>query len=91
VRLHCERRKYSQKAKTWFGICIHPSDESLRFGLKLDYEWKPEARLENLARNVPGSGTVAQALKASGRRPKLGRNDPCPCDSGRKYKKCHGQ
>ncbi len=22
--------------------------------------------------------------------PKLGRNDPCPCGSGRKYKKCHG-
>ena len=20
-----------------------------------------------------------------------GRNDPCPCGSGRKYKKCHGQ
>jgi SEC-C motif-containing protein len=22
--------------------------------------------------------------------PKIGRNDPCPCGSGRKYKKCHG-
>lgn len=22
--------------------------------------------------------------------PKLGRNDPCFCGSGRKYKKCHG-
>jgi preprotein translocase subunit SecA len=22
--------------------------------------------------------------------PKLGRNDPCHCGSGRKYKKCHG-
>jgi preprotein translocase subunit SecA len=22
---------------------------------------------------------------------KVGRNDPCPCGSGRKYKKCHGQ
>ena len=21
---------------------------------------------------------------------KLGRNDPCPCGSGKKYKKCHG-
>jgi len=20
---------------------------------------------------------------------KLGRNDPCPCGSGKKYKKCH--
>ncbi|MEM7079356.1 MAG: SEC-C metal-binding domain-containing protein [Pseudomonadota bacterium] len=22
---------------------------------------------------------------------KVGRNDPCPCDSGRKYKKCCGK
>jgi len=22
--------------------------------------------------------------------PKVGRNDPCPCGSGRKFKKCHG-
>ena len=22
---------------------------------------------------------------------KVGRNDPCPCGSGKKYKKCHGQ
>lgn len=23
--------------------------------------------------------------------PKVGRNDPCPCGSGRKYKRCHGR
>jgi len=23
--------------------------------------------------------------------PKIGRNDPCYCGSGKKYKKCHGQ
>ena len=23
--------------------------------------------------------------------PKIGRNDPCPCGSGKKYKHCHGQ
>ncbi|HVF58652.1 MAG TPA: SEC-C metal-binding domain-containing protein [Thermoanaerobaculia bacterium] len=22
--------------------------------------------------------------------PRIGRNDPCPCGSGRKFKKCHG-
>jgi uncharacterized protein len=22
--------------------------------------------------------------------PKVGRNDPCPCGSGRKFKQCHG-
>jgi len=29
--------------------------------------------------------TVAQAV------PKVGRNDPCPCGSGKKYKQCHGR
>jgi preprotein translocase subunit SecA len=23
--------------------------------------------------------------------PKVGRNDPCPCGSGKKFKQCHGQ
>ena len=23
--------------------------------------------------------------------PRIGRNDPCPCGSGKKYKNCHGQ
>ena len=26
----------------------------------------------------------------SGVVPEVGRNDPCPCGSGKKYKKCHG-
>ncbi|MBI4412050.1 MAG: SEC-C domain-containing protein [Deltaproteobacteria bacterium] len=29
-----------------------------------------------------------QTVKHEG--PKVGRNDPCPCGSGKKYKKCHG-
>lgn len=32
-----------------------------------------------------------QVLKPQTRsQPKVGRNDPCPCGSGKKYKKCHG-
>jgi preprotein translocase subunit SecA len=23
--------------------------------------------------------------------PKVGPNEPCPCGSGQKYKRCHGQ
>jgi preprotein translocase subunit SecA len=32
----------------------------------------------------PKQATVVRAA------PKVGRNDPCPCGSGKKYKKCHG-
>jgi preprotein translocase subunit SecA len=35
-----------------------------------------------------GGGTASQTVANGG--PKVGRNDPCPCGSGKKYKKCHG-
>ncbi len=36
-----------------------------------------------------GAG-VAEAVQQVVRGEKVGRNDPCPCGSGKKYKKCHG-
>ena len=30
------------------------------------------------------------AIVGVGGGPRIGRNDPCPCGSGRKYKHCHG-
>jgi preprotein translocase subunit SecA len=36
--------------------------------------------------NGNGAGTQTQTSKA----PKVGRNELCPCGSGKKYKKCHG-
>ncbi len=35
--------------------------------------------------SVTDASTVAAAV------PRVGRNDPCPCGSGKKYKHCHGQ
>jgi len=36
----------------------------------------------------PKEATVTDAAHPDGH--KVGRNDPCPCGSGKKYKKCHG-
>ncbi|MES2932013.1 MAG: preprotein translocase subunit SecA [Pseudomonadota bacterium] len=33
----------------------------------------------------------ANAAQEQGGLPKVGRNDPCPCGSGKKYKQCHGK
>ena len=44
-------------------------------------EKSAQLRREALARFAPQPRQVA---------PKIGRNDPCPCGSGQKYKKCHG-
>ncbi len=91
LRGHCELRKYRQKAKSWFGVCLHPSDRSLRFGFKLEYEWQQNARLERMAHDARQPANLSQAIKESANRSRVGRNEPCPCGSGRKYKKCHGQ
>jgi uncharacterized protein YecA (UPF0149 family) len=36
-----------------------------------------------------GDGSVSTTVKRDEK--KVGRNDPCPCGSGKKYKKCCGK
>jgi preprotein translocase subunit SecA len=37
-----------------------------------------------------GGGATAAVAQPVIKGEKVGRNDPCPCGSGKKYKKCHG-
>nr|WP_318693683.1 preprotein translocase subunit SecA [uncultured Treponema sp.] len=37
------------------------------------------------------SGRQGQGVTVVRAQPKVGRNDPCPCGSGKKYKVCHGR
>ncbi|MDX1626059.1 MAG: SEC-C metal-binding domain-containing protein, partial [Wenzhouxiangellaceae bacterium] len=37
----------------------------------------------------PNPGEAGQTFVRDGR--KIGRNEPCPCGSGKKYKQCHGK
>jgi len=39
---------------------------------------------------MAGGGDVQQVQQVVRGQEKVGRNDPCPCGSGKKYKKCHG-
>lgn len=86
LQWHCERRKYTGTAKTWFGICVLPGELSLRFGLFLDYEWQKNEKMEEMVKGLTAS---TKPVAHVARKPKTGRNDPCPCGSGKKYKKCH--
>ena len=50
-------------------------------------EWEPiltEEKRRELYKAQKSSTTVVKG-------PKVGRNDPCPCGSGKKYKKCCGK
>ena len=53
----------------------------------------PARSPESFKGNVYGSAAKPEARKEPIRKTameKVGRNDPCPCGSGKKYKKCHG-
>lgn len=46
---------------------------------------------ENMPGGEPGKPAVREGKGMPGLRRAVGRNDPCPCGSGKKYKKCHGK
>jgi preprotein translocase subunit SecA len=48
----------------------------------------PSAFAKAEPKEAKGGSDDVQTIKREGR--KVGRNDPCPCGSGKKYKKCHG-
>jgi uncharacterized protein len=74
-------------------------DDEVAFTQALDQE-HPLRGLDEAIEDLVGN-VVAMADLARGERlkvetvrragPKVGRNDPCPCGSGRKYKQCHGK
>ncbi|MEA2204600.1 MAG: preprotein translocase subunit SecA [Blastocatellia bacterium] len=73
------------------------------FNLQVVAEQAPETLQQRRARRAsalnftgPNQGAAAAGEEAAKAKPmvrdqpKVGRNEPCPCGSGKKYKKCHG-
>ncbi|MEF3082089.1 SEC-C metal-binding domain-containing protein [Luteimonas sp. SMYT11W] len=91
----CVRRKYKQKADLWFGMCLMPGDSELRFGLRLAAPWTQDIALDAATGGMPEAIQPKVAHEHLARRargaPKVGRNDPCPCGTGKKSKKCCGR
>ena len=56
---------------------------------QMERQRRPQAQM-----TMSGGGAVAQPVRSKPKtvqaEEKVGRNDPCPCGSGKKYKKCHG-
>ncbi|MGE4108814.1 MAG: SEC-C metal-binding domain-containing protein [Bacteriovoracia bacterium] len=44
-----------------------------------------------MGRGAPGPVANQNFKPVGDASQKVGRNDPCPCGSGKKYKKCHGE
>lgn len=84
---HCERRKYIAQATDWFGLCLNPANLDIRLALGLSYEWKYSELMEKTIKPlIAHQEKIAQSGKR--KRRKIGRNELCPCGSGKKYKKC---
>ncbi|MDE2210870.1 MAG: tetratricopeptide repeat protein, partial [Betaproteobacteria bacterium] len=58
-------------------------------------QWAPAAalarrRLAVLPNDAEAQALLARAEAGLAQGPVVGRNDPCPCGSGKRYKQCHG-
>jgi hypothetical protein len=65
-------------------------DVEIELGLR-DRRTTPAPRYASLPADCspkPDAGPIQRDIHVSPRREKTGRNDPCPCGSGKKYKKC---
>ena len=88
-------REYQMEGFNMFEAMIQNVEEEIaRYIMKAQIE--SNLQREQVAKNTKavsgGSGEGEQAQrKPYVRKERVGRNDPCPCGSGKKYKNCHGK
>src|SRR5437016_4384104 len=68
----------------WLFLLKTPDEEE-----ELYRQYQRRKRREQQEMRMAGAGAMQKPEQVI-RREKIGRNDPCPCGSGKKYKKCHG-
>jgi uncharacterized protein YecA (UPF0149 family) len=72
---------------------LHGEPEPVELVLTLDHEDVLELERLRSARDLGDAGAMPAdmpSLDLAFGGGKVGRNDPCPCGSGKKYKRCHG-
>jgi len=87
-------QEYQMEAFQMFNALIASIEEEVTLQvLKTEVEEKDELRREevvDLTKVQTSNGEQAERKKPV-RSEKVGRNAPCPCGSGKKYKQCHGK
>lgn len=78
----------AQKVEVKQAAPERPTDMSRYKTRKDDIEEQREAQRAAAAGVGQASQPKAEPVRAE---PKIGRNDPCPCGSGKKFKNCHGR
>ncbi|MDK2985570.1 MAG: preprotein translocase subunit SecA [Clostridia bacterium] len=62
-------------------------EDVVRYIFRVNVVEEPQEQARNIQENKYDTETKKQPVR---REKKVGRNDPCPCGSGKKYKKCCG-
>lgn len=89
LETHCRIRKYDTKSEVWYGLLLAPGTGDIRGALAIEGKWKADANIEKALAAWPKKPMVpVEALSRGALRRKIGRNEPCPCGSGKKYKRC---
>lgn len=84
---HARLKKYDLKAERWYGIVLRPSDLRIRLALALTDPWQANSEMDGMLAKLPRRApTPLHEISSQAR--KIGRNEPCLCGSGLKYKKC---
>ena len=86
--------EYKKEAYELFGdLTARISTESVsrlfKVQVRQESEIKKVQKPQRISYNTGEGAAPAGPTKREGK--KIGRNDPCPCGSGKKYKKCHGR
>jgi uncharacterized protein YecA (UPF0149 family) len=69
---------------------VLPRNVSYQHG-ELETGVSEEAALVKAPKVQDSFGRKLEVEEVVSGKEKIGRNDPCPCGSGKKYKKCHGK
>ncbi len=85
---HCELRKYACKSDSWYGLLIDPETRSILASVGSREPWAFDPQMEELVQRWPVRPQVSWGAMKRQVGQRAGRNDPCPCGSGKKYKKC---
>jgi len=87
--------EYQREGYDMFQQTLHDiQEDAVKFLLRVQVGAEapaPARRQPVLAGRPGGSGSASPASGAAREHRKIGRNDPCWCGSGKKYKKCHGR
>lgn len=89
-----EQRKRMQTAQTRGMNAMHNEAASLVGGAARSQavaQMSGDAARRAAAGGAMQRRTQGQSVTVRRTMPKVGRNDPCPCGSGKKYKQCHGK